>query len=128
MARLARHHASWCVMMPCESYHLPRGDLIRHAAPPPNLPRFSCAYPILIRFSGAISEVFWNSKWVMRHIVGTLSMSTFQRYKVCVNRSSDGRVMASESWGAGVVFARFSSEDAGQSGKANGELRVPCRS
>jgi hypothetical protein len=123
-----RHHATRLVMMPRESYHFPRGDLIRHAAPPPNLPRFLCAYPFLTRFSGAILEAFWYSKRVIRHIVGKLSTSTFQRYKFCSNRSSDGRVTAPGSWGAGAVFVRFSGEDSGQSGKANGEPRVPHRS
>jgi hypothetical protein len=55
-------------------------------------------------------------------------MSTFQRYKFYANRSSDGRVTAPGSWGAGAVFVRFSAEDSGQSGKANGEPRVPRRS
>uniref|UniRef100_A0A2N9HDH7 Uncharacterized protein n=1 Tax=Fagus sylvatica TaxID=28930 RepID=A0A2N9HDH7_FAGSY len=41
LARLARHHAAWRVMMPRESYCPPRGDLIRHAAPLPNPPQFS---------------------------------------------------------------------------------------
>ena len=36
--------------------------------------------------------------------------------------------MTPGSWGAGAVFVRFSGEDSGQSGKANGEPRVPRRS
>uniref|UniRef100_A0A2N9EDD4 Uncharacterized protein n=1 Tax=Fagus sylvatica TaxID=28930 RepID=A0A2N9EDD4_FAGSY len=64
----------------------------------------------------------------MQHIVGKLSTSTFQRYKVCTNRSSDERVMAPGSRGVGAVFARFSGEDSGQTGDATGEPRVPRRS
>ena len=45
-------------------------------------------------------------------------MSTFQRYKVCMNRSSDERVMAPGSRGAGAVFVCFSGEDSGQTGDA----------
>ena len=76
----------------------------------------------------AVLEVFWCSKWVMQHIFGKLSTSTFQRYKVCTNRSSDERVMAPGSRGAGAVFVCFSSEDSGQTGDATGEPRVPRRS
>uniref|UniRef100_A0A2N9HA70 Uncharacterized protein n=1 Tax=Fagus sylvatica TaxID=28930 RepID=A0A2N9HA70_FAGSY len=64
--------------------------------------------PFFIRFSGAVLEVFWNSKWVMRHIVGKLSTSSFQRYKVCANRSSDEGVMAPGSRGVGAVFVHSS--------------------
>ena len=60
----------------------------------------------------------------MQHIFGKLSTSTFQRYKVCVNRSSDERVMAPGSRGAGAVFVCFSGEDSGQMGDATGEPRV----
>jgi hypothetical protein len=78
-ARLARHHRARRVMVPCEACSLPRGNLIRHVAPPPNPPRFSCVYPFLTRFSGVILEAFWYSKWVMQHIAGKLLTSTFQR-------------------------------------------------
>ena len=64
----------------------------------------------------------------MQHIVGNLAMSTFQRYKVYVNRSSDERVMAPGIRGTGAVFVCFSSEDSGQTGDATGEPRVACRS
>uniref|UniRef100_A0A2N9EA97 Aminotransferase-like plant mobile domain-containing protein n=1 Tax=Fagus sylvatica TaxID=28930 RepID=A0A2N9EA97_FAGSY len=64
----------------------------------------------------------------MQHIFGKLSTSTFQRYKVCANRSSDERVMAPGSRGVGAVFARFSGEDSDQTGDATGEPRVPRRS
>ena len=114
--------------MPRESYHLPRGDLIRHAAPPPNPLRFSCAYPFLTRFFRAVLEAFWYSKWVMQHIFRKLLMSTFQRYKVSANQSSDERVMAPGSRGAGAVFVCFSGEDSGQTGDATGEPRVARRS
>jgi hypothetical protein len=45
-----------------------------------------------------------------------------------VNHSSDERVMAPGSRGAGAVFVCFSGEDSGQSGDATGEPRVPRRS
>uniref|UniRef100_A0A2N9G517 Uncharacterized protein n=1 Tax=Fagus sylvatica TaxID=28930 RepID=A0A2N9G517_FAGSY len=64
----------------------------------------------------------------MRHIVGKLSTSSFQRYKVCANRSSDEGVMAPGSRGVGAVFVHFSGEDSGQTGDAIGEPRVPRRS
>uniref|UniRef100_A0A2N9FWF1 Tf2-1-like SH3-like domain-containing protein n=1 Tax=Fagus sylvatica TaxID=28930 RepID=A0A2N9FWF1_FAGSY len=64
----------------------------------------------------------------MQHIVGKLSTSSFQRYKVCVNRSSDEGVMAPGSRGVGAVFVHFSDEDSGQTGDAIGEPRVPRRS
>uniref|UniRef100_A0A2N9EK85 Uncharacterized protein n=1 Tax=Fagus sylvatica TaxID=28930 RepID=A0A2N9EK85_FAGSY len=64
----------------------------------------------------------------MQHIFGKLSTSSFQRYKVCANRSSDERVMAPGSRGAGAVFVCFSGEDSGQTGDAFGEPRVPRRS
>uniref|UniRef100_A0A2N9GAJ1 Uncharacterized protein n=1 Tax=Fagus sylvatica TaxID=28930 RepID=A0A2N9GAJ1_FAGSY len=82
----------------------------------------------LTRFSRAVLEVFWNSKWVMQHIAGKLSTSSFQRYKVCMNRSSDERVMAPGSRGIGAVFVHFSGEDSDQTGDAFGEPRVPRRS
>uniref|UniRef100_A0A2N9F3W5 Uncharacterized protein n=1 Tax=Fagus sylvatica TaxID=28930 RepID=A0A2N9F3W5_FAGSY len=99
-----------------------------HASSSSNLPRFPCAYPFLTRFSRAVLEVFRNSKWVMQHIFGKLSTSSFQRYKVCANRSSDERVMAPGSRGVGAVFVHFSDEDSGQTGDAIGEPRVPRRS
>jgi hypothetical protein len=52
----------------------------------------------------------------------------FKRYKVFMNQSSDERVMAPESRGAGAVFVCFSGEDFGQTGDAIGEPRVPSRS
>ena len=64
----------------------------------------------------------------MQHIVGKLSMSSFQRYKVYVNQSLDERVMAPGSRGVGAVFVHFSDEDSGQTGNAIGEPRVPRRS
>uniref|UniRef100_A0A2N9I9W0 Uncharacterized protein n=1 Tax=Fagus sylvatica TaxID=28930 RepID=A0A2N9I9W0_FAGSY len=64
----------------------------------------------------------------MRHIFGKLSTSSFQRYKVCANRSSDEGVMAPGSRGVGAVFVHFSGVDSGQTGNAIGEPRVPRRS
>uniref|UniRef100_A0A2N9G9X6 Uncharacterized protein n=1 Tax=Fagus sylvatica TaxID=28930 RepID=A0A2N9G9X6_FAGSY len=64
----------------------------------------------------------------MQHIAGKLSTSSFQRYKVCLNRSSDERVMAPGSRGIGAVFVHFSGEDSDQTGDAFGEPRVPRRS
>uniref|UniRef100_A0A2N9EFT2 Aminotransferase-like plant mobile domain-containing protein n=1 Tax=Fagus sylvatica TaxID=28930 RepID=A0A2N9EFT2_FAGSY len=64
----------------------------------------------------------------MRHIFGKLSTSSFQRYKVCANRSSDEGVMAPGSRGVGAVFVHSSDVDSGQTGNAIGEPRVPRRS
>uniref|UniRef100_A0A2N9G766 Uncharacterized protein n=1 Tax=Fagus sylvatica TaxID=28930 RepID=A0A2N9G766_FAGSY len=64
----------------------------------------------------------------MQHIAGKLSTSSFQRYKVCMNRSSDERVMAPGSRGIGAVFVHLSGEDSDQMGDAFGEPRVPRRS
>uniref|UniRef100_A0A2N9HC00 Uncharacterized protein n=1 Tax=Fagus sylvatica TaxID=28930 RepID=A0A2N9HC00_FAGSY len=64
----------------------------------------------------------------MQHIAGKLSTSSFQRYEVCMNRSSDERVMAPGSRGIGAVFVHFSGEDSDQTGDAFGEPRVPRRS
>ena len=127
-ARLAQHHAARRVMMlrePC-SCHV--AILSFHASTYPNFPRFSRAYPFSTRFSRAVLEVFRNSKWVMQHITGNLSTSSFQRYKVYMNRSLDERVMSPGSRGVGAVFVHFSNEDSGQTGNAIGEPRVPRRS
>ena len=125
-ACLAWHHTARRMMMPRESYSSPRGSLILHASPLPNSSRFSRAYPFLTRFSRAVLEVFRYSKWVMQHIVGKLSTSIFQRYKVCTNLSSDGRVITPGSRGARAIFTRFSSEDSVKRGMlpANRELHV----
>uniref|UniRef100_A0A2N9HF55 Uncharacterized protein n=1 Tax=Fagus sylvatica TaxID=28930 RepID=A0A2N9HF55_FAGSY len=69
-----------------------------------------------------------TSSILARHIAGKLSTSSFQRYKVCANRSSDERVMAPGSRGVGAVFVLFSGEDSDQTGDAIGEPRVPRRS
>ena len=127
-ARLAWHHATRRVMMPREPCSCHVAILSFHASTSPNLPRFSRAYPFLTQFSRAVLEVFRNSKWVMQHIAGKLLTSSSQRYKVYTNRSSDERVMALGSRGAGAVFVRFSSEDSSQTGKAIGEPRVARRS
>ena len=127
-ARLARHHPARHVMVARDFVQVPRGNLICHAAPPPNLPRFSHVYHFLTRFSGAVLEAFWCSKRVMHHIAGNLSMSTFQRYKVCMNQSSDERVMAPRSRSAGAVFSCFLGEDSGQTGEATGESSIARRS
>jgi hypothetical protein len=55
----------------------------------------------------------------MQHIAGKLSTSSFQRYEVCVNRSSDERVMAPGSRGIGAVFVHLSGEDSDQMGDAS---------
>uniref|UniRef100_A0A2N9GGM5 Uncharacterized protein n=1 Tax=Fagus sylvatica TaxID=28930 RepID=A0A2N9GGM5_FAGSY len=64
----------------------------------------------------------------MQHIVGKLLTSSFQRYKVCTNQSSDERVMAPGSRGAGAIFVCFSGEDSGRTGDVFDEPRVPRRS
>ena len=127
-ARLARHHVARRVMMPSEPCSCHVAVLSLHASTSPNLPRFLRAYPFSTRFSRAVLEVFRNSKQVMQHIFGKLSMSSFQRYKVCMNRSSDERVMSPGSQGVGVVFVCFFGEDSGQTGDVFGEPRVPRRS
>ena len=107
---------------------LPRGDLI---PPRQHLSESSSVFvrvSFFDRFSGEFLGVFRNSKWVMQHIVGKLSTSSFQRYKVFMNRSSDERVMAPGSRGVGAIFVHFSDEDSGQTGDALGEPRVPRRS
>ena len=60
----------------------------------------------------------------MRDTVGNILKSTFQQYKVRVNRSSDEKVMAPESRVTRAVFSRFSDEDSGQTGDATSEPRV----
>uniref|UniRef100_A0A2N9EU08 Uncharacterized protein n=1 Tax=Fagus sylvatica TaxID=28930 RepID=A0A2N9EU08_FAGSY len=89
-------------------------------------PRLACRHPRKSR--GAVLDFFRNSKWVMQHIAGKLSMSSFQRYKFYANRSSDERVMAPGSRGFGAIFVYFSGEDSDQTGDAIGEPRVPRRS
>uniref|UniRef100_A0A2N9HIU3 Uncharacterized protein n=1 Tax=Fagus sylvatica TaxID=28930 RepID=A0A2N9HIU3_FAGSY len=64
----------------------------------------------------------------MQPIAGKLSTSSLQRYEVCLNRSSDERVMAPGSRGIGAVFVHLSGEDSDQMGDAFGEPRVPRRS
>ena len=128
VARFARPHAARRVVRPCSACSLPRGDLIRHAAPPPNPPRFSRTYRFSTWFLGQLLEAFWYSKWVMQHAVRNLAMSTFQQYKVRTNQSLDGRVMAPRSRGVRNVFSRFSNDDSGQMGEATGEPRVASRS
>uniref|UniRef100_A0A2N9HX10 Uncharacterized protein n=1 Tax=Fagus sylvatica TaxID=28930 RepID=A0A2N9HX10_FAGSY len=65
----------------------------------------------------------------MRHIVGKLSTSSFQRYKVCANRSSDEGVMAPGSRGIGAVFVHSSDAKIPvKRGMLFGEPRVPRRS
>uniref|UniRef100_A0A2N9H6K1 Uncharacterized protein n=1 Tax=Fagus sylvatica TaxID=28930 RepID=A0A2N9H6K1_FAGSY len=65
----------------------------------------------------------------MRHIVGKLSTSSFQRYKVCANRSSDEGVMAPGSRGVGAVFVHSSDAKIPvKRGMLFGEPRVPRRS
>ena len=107
-----------------ELYSSPRGNLIRHVAPPPNLPQFSRVYHFLTRFSEVILEAFRYSKWVMQHIVGNPQMSTFQTYKGYTNRSSDGKVMAPGSRVVWAIYSHFSGEDSSQTGEATGEPRV----
>uniref|UniRef100_A0A2N9FUA8 Uncharacterized protein n=1 Tax=Fagus sylvatica TaxID=28930 RepID=A0A2N9FUA8_FAGSY len=62
------------------------------------LPRFSCAYSFLTRFSRAVLEVFWNSKWVMQHIAGKLSTSSFQRFRIKRGMLSANREFHDVAW------------------------------
>ncbi len=66
----------------------------------------------------------WCSKLVMWGTVGKLEKSTFQQYKICLNRSSNGKVMAQGSRGVKAVFLPFSGKDSDQTGDATGEPRV----
>jgi hypothetical protein len=116
----------WLVR-PRHAYSLPRGNLIRHAALMANLPRFARLYSFITRFLGQILKAFWCSKWVIWDIVGKLEKSTFQRYKFCMNRSSNGKVMAPGSRGVrAIFFAFFRRRFRPNGGKlpANRELRL----
>ena len=64
----------------------------------------------------------------MRDTIGKLEKSAFQRYQVCANRSTVGKVMAPRSRGVRAIFLRFSGEDSGQIGDVPGEPRVVRRS
>jgi hypothetical protein len=64
----------------------------------------------------------------MRGTIGKLEKSTFQRYQVCANRSSVGKVMALGSRGVRAIFLHFSGEDSGQTRDVPGEPRVVRRS
>jgi hypothetical protein len=107
---------------------LPRGVLIH---PRQQLLESSSVFvhvSFFTRFSRAVLEVFRNSKWVLQHISGKLSMSSFQWYKFYTNRSSNKRVMALGSRGVGAVLVHFFDEDSSQTGNALAEPRVPRRS
>uniref|UniRef100_A0A2N9G3R2 Uncharacterized protein n=1 Tax=Fagus sylvatica TaxID=28930 RepID=A0A2N9G3R2_FAGSY len=103
-ARLAQHHTVRRMMMPCESYSLPRGDLIRHAAPPQNPPR-SCSI---------------SSESSQRLLSNDIK---FARIGVWT-----GELWTPGSRGTGAIFECFSGEDSGQTGEATGEPRVARRS
>jgi hypothetical protein len=62
----------------------------------------------------------------MQHIFGKLSTSSFQRYKVFMNRSSDERVMAPGSRGAGAFLCVFLAKIPVERGMppANRELHI----
>uniref|UniRef100_A0A2N9HMZ5 Uncharacterized protein n=1 Tax=Fagus sylvatica TaxID=28930 RepID=A0A2N9HMZ5_FAGSY len=107
-ARLAQHHHARRMTVLRELWYCHVAVLSFHASSSLESSSISVRVPFFIRFSGAVLEVFWNSKWVMRHIVGKLSTSSFQRYKVCANRSSDEGVMAPGSRGVGAVFVHSS--------------------
>ena len=68
-ARLARHHAARCVMMPHEACACHVASLSFHASTYPNLPRFLCAYPFLTYFRGQ----FWGSSGTQN---GSFSISS----------------------------------------------------
>ena len=125
---MVRLHAAWCVVRLHQACILPCGDLIRHAASPANLPRFVRLYSFLTQFSGQLLVAFWCSKWVIQDTVRKIKKYTFQRYKVRMNRSLDGKVMAPGIRSVRAVFSRFSSEDSGQTGEATGEPRVASHS
>ena len=104
------------------------GSLICHVALLANLPRFACLYSFFTQFSRQLLRTLWCPKWVMCGTVGKLEKSTFQRYQICANQSSDGKVMAPRSQGVRVVFLYFSGKDTCQTGDVIGEARVACRS
>uniref|UniRef100_A0A2N9J135 Reverse transcriptase domain-containing protein n=1 Tax=Fagus sylvatica TaxID=28930 RepID=A0A2N9J135_FAGSY len=62
----------------------------------------------------------------MQHIFRNFVTSTFQRYKVCANQSSDERDMAPGSWGVGAFFRVFLAKIPAKRGKppANRELHT----
>jgi hypothetical protein len=126
VARLACYHGARRMMGAREACSPPRGNLIRHATPLSNPPRFLCTYCFLTQFSREILEVFWCSKRVMQHIFRNFVTSTFQRYKVCANQSSDERDMAPGSWGVGAFFRVFLAKIPAKRGKppANRELHT----
>ena len=101
-----------------------RARLICHVAPLATPPRFVCLCNFLTQFLRQLLGAFWYSKWVMHGAVGKLEKSNFQRYKVCTNRSLDGKVMALRSRGIRAVFLCFFGEDSGQIKDVSGELRV----
>uniref|UniRef100_A0A2N9HC15 Aminotransferase-like plant mobile domain-containing protein n=1 Tax=Fagus sylvatica TaxID=28930 RepID=A0A2N9HC15_FAGSY len=82
-------------------------------------------YPIFGGSFGGLLELKMGHAAYRRK---ALSTSSFQRYKVCANRSSDEGVMAPGSRGIGAVFVHSSGEDSDQTGDAFGEPRVPRRS
>ena len=88
--------------------------------------KFVRVHSFLTRFLKAILEVFWYSKWVMQYIVGKRQMSTFQWYKVCANRSLEGKVMTPGSRGVELFFRIFPVKIPAKRGKppANRELHV----
>uniref|UniRef100_A0A2N9IJ37 Uncharacterized protein n=1 Tax=Fagus sylvatica TaxID=28930 RepID=A0A2N9IJ37_FAGSY len=107
-ARLARDHAHAPRDDHTRVVQLPRGSLILHASPPPNPPRFSYAYPFL---NPIFEDSFGGHSGAQNGSCSISSKSsrtsTFQRYKVRTNRSSDERVMAPGSQGVGAVFVVF---------------------
>ena len=50
--------------------------------------------------------------------------STFQRYKVRMNPSLEGKVMTLGSRGVRAIFSHFFGEDSDQTGEATGKPRV----
>ena len=114
--------------MPREFVQPPRGDLILHASPYPNLPRFSCTYPFLTDFQGQ----FWGSFGTQNGSSSISSESSRRRLSNDIKFTRIG-VRMRELWlpevgGVGAVSVCFSGEDSGQTGEVLGEPRVPCRS
>jgi hypothetical protein len=60
----------------------------------------------------------------MRGTVGNLEKSTFQRYQVCANRSSIGKVMAPEKAGVSELFFLAKIPAKPEMLSANRELHV----
>uniref|UniRef100_A0A2N9EXW6 Uncharacterized protein n=1 Tax=Fagus sylvatica TaxID=28930 RepID=A0A2N9EXW6_FAGSY len=108
---------------------LPRGSLILPRQPPSNPPRFSRARTLFDPiFEGSFGGLSGTQNGSCRHIVGKLSTSSFQRYKVLQIGVRTRELWLPEVGVSELFLCTFSGEDSGQTGDAIGEPRVPRRS